>query len=264
MVSVISLFLFGCAARGGVRHEVQEGQTLWRIARVYDVKLAVLMDVNNIKNPRDLKAGTTILIPGAERTRQVPVTAPRAARRSNSSDGTQSPSSREEPSVTIDSNGGAESGDPGARSGTASISQSNPVTKRAESLPSDFNPVWPCNGRVISQFDRNNFPTHRGIRIKTKKGSPVRAAEQGNIKLAGNFDAMPGFGKIVIIFHGHDFQTVYAHLKTLRVSEGEAVDRNETIGTAGSTGKVERPVCYFEIRYKVKPHDPMIFLGEKS
>jgi murein DD-endopeptidase MepM/ murein hydrolase activator NlpD len=127
-----------------------------------------------------------------------------------------------------------------------------------------FDPVWPCEGRLASRFNRDKFPTHRGIRIHTSEESLVRAAEKGNIQLAGTFEGMPGLGKIVIIFHSHDFQTVYAHLKELKVSEGEAVDRDQPIGVAGSTGDVNRPMCYFEIRYKVEPRDPLIFLGERS
>lgn len=252
-----------CAIRRGPLHEVETGQTLWRISQVYDVKLDTLLKVNDIEDPTAVKPGTRIIIPGAGELRDVPASPQQAARKDPSGGGsTTADAETSSPPEPSSSSGGATdregSGESDGPPASSSASGEEPPGG------SYFDPVRPCDGRLASRFDKDKGPSHRGIRIHTSEGNLVKAAEEGNIKLAGSWDQMPELGKIVIIFHSHDFTTVYAHLKSLNVSEGETVERDEPIGTVGRTGNVDRPVCYFEVRYKLEPRDPLIFLGEST
>lgn len=200
------------------------------------------MKVNQIRDARQLKPGAVLLIPGASRTRHVPV---RRASRSTSARGRSTES-------------------PGEESDRSRLSRIEPSKPNGE-VPNteNFRPVWPCRGRVSSRFRANN-PARRGIRIHATEGSTVRAVEEGNVKLAGTWGDLPQLGKLVIILHPEDFASVYAHLGSLTVREGDHVHGGEKIGEVGRSGDVQQPTCYFELRYKGKARDPILFLGEPT
>lgn len=285
LILLLTGILAGCAIRRGVVHEVEQGQTLWRIAQVYDVRLDTLMQVNDITNARRVEAGTRIVIPGAATPRDVPSSPQRRVARSTSSPvasdagntGTYDPpdsTARTSSSTASTAPSSTESTTDSSAAGlneTATGGSAEEKTRdssQSEGASSGdqvyFDPVWPCRGRLASRYDKNGGPTKRGIRIHTSTGSTVRAADAGNIKLAGEWEKMPDLGKIVIIFHSNNFTTVYAHLKSVKVSEGSKVKRGQPIGTVGRSGDVSQPMCYFEVRYKLEPRDPLIFLGEPS
>lgn len=240
---------------------------------MYDVELDTLLKVNDIDDPSTVRAGTKIMIPAADRVREVPSTPRRTGRRStnppsSSSTGNSAPESNTNSSTdrtTTGNNSSVSSSSP-SNSGGSTDPESEPEDSdsNVDAPTQYFDPVWPCEGRLASRFKKSKGPTERGIRIHTSEGSLVKAAEEGNIKLAGSWEKMPELGKIVIIFHSHDFTTVYAHLKSLNVSEGETVNRGQPIGTVGQTGAVDRAMCYFEVRYELEPRDPLIFLGEST
>ncbi len=73
MLAALALFvLWGCVIAKGVFHPVKEGETLWRICRTYGVDVQEVAEFNNIRDPRELKAGTKIFIPGATRVLRIP------------------------------------------------------------------------------------------------------------------------------------------------------------------------------------------------
>jgi len=267
---LLVLLLASCAISRGVVHELKKGQTLWRISQVYNVKLDTLLEVNDIDDPTNLKPGTPITIPGASRTRRVPASPTRQASRTTEPSRIQPTSNQ--PSEQSSRNVEESPDEPDRENKRVSIpTEEKQTSEESERSPDGssppsayFDPVWPCDGRLASRFDKQKGPTHRGIRIHTTEGSLVKAAEKGNIKLAGSWDKMPKLGKIVIVFHSNDFTTVYAHLQDLRVAEGQKIDRGDVIGTVGRTGTVDRSMCYFEVRYNLEPRDPLIFLGEPS
>lgn len=255
LVAAVGIGVTACAVGRGTTHEVKRGQTLWQIARTYEVDLDALIRVNDIHDVRRVRPGTRLVIPGVRRQRDVPRHRRAAAGESSSS------------VTTNASSPGSSSGD-GSASGSPAESASGAETTPGSSGSSDreptFTPRWPCRGTVISGFQKNGGPAHRGVLIRAERDEDVVAAEEGNVKLAGEWDRLPELGKIVIIFHTDDLTTVYAHLGSIRVSEGERVERGEPLGTVGASGRVDRPVCYFETRYKLEPRDPLIFLEEPS
>ena len=241
---IFSLLLVfnSCAVRTGVMHTVEEGQTLWQLARVYDVDLEVLIRVNRIRDARQLRPGTNLVISGVSEAQDIP--ARRVATRPPATSGENSKTSEPQTSREPDR---AERSDNNQGSTTADIR---------------FNPIWPVEGRLVSRFEAGGDVTRRGIRIEAPAGSEVNAADAGIVKMAGVWESVPQLGNIVIILHSGDFATVYAHLDSLDVSEGDRVSRGEKIGMIGQTGYVDKNLCYFEIRYKLKPRDPLLFLGD--
>lgn len=113
---------------------------------------------------------------------------------------------------------------------------------------------WPTSG-IISQ----NFSWyHTGVDVANGSGTPVTAADSGRVVsvLYQNF----GYGYHVIVDHGNGYQTLYGHLSTISVAEGENVGRGQQIGLMGSTGRSTGPHLHFEVRRSGTFNNPLGFL----
>lgn len=117
----------------------------------------------------------------------------------------------------------------------------------------------PVKGRVTSPFGYRIHPIygtrlfHNGVDIGADSGTPIVAALDGVVEKADYNDS---YGYYVIINHGKDLKTVYAHCSTLQVEAGQEVTRGSTIALVGSTGVSTGPHLHFEVRrgeYKVNP-----------
>ena len=125
-----------------------------------------------------------------------------------------------------------------------------------EEYNNDGEMMWPVPGstRLTATYPSySDGSPHWGIDIVrtdvTTKGSPFRAAQGGKVILAkndGNWNY--GFGNYCIIDHGNGVHTLYAHSQGLTVSEGDVVQKGETIGYIGSTGNSTGPHLHFEVR----------------
>lgn len=120
----------------------------------------------------------------------------------------------------------------------------------------NFNFAWPAKGKILSSFGKKKMGhKNDGLNIAVKFQAPVLASEDGIVVYAGN--EIRGFGNMILIKHGKDWSTAYAHNEVLLVSKGETVKRGQTIAKAGNTGHVDVPQIHFELRHKSKPVDPM-------
>jgi murein DD-endopeptidase MepM/ murein hydrolase activator NlpD len=119
---------------------------------------------------------------------------------------------------------------------------------------------WPVvRGRVLSAFGApRGARAHAGVDIGGRHGQPVVAAQAGRVVFAG--ETMRGYGNTVIIDHGDDLHTLYAHNSTLLVREGQWVERGEGIARLGRSGRASADHCHFEVRRNDVPVDPMRFL----
>jgi murein DD-endopeptidase MepM/ murein hydrolase activator NlpD len=205
-------------ARSGVRHVVADGQTLWRIAKVYEIAVDELARANGIDDPASLAVGQSLFVPGATEVRHVP---PYPA-----------PLTGAPPQV--------------ARHGARS----------------SFD--WPVpGGRVLSGYGvPRRTHRHAGIDIGASHGQAVRAAESGRVVYSGS--TLRGYGKTIIIDHGNDLQSLYAHNSDLLAREGDRVERGQTIARIGRTGNASTDHCHFEIRKSDVPVDPMLYLKRES
>ena len=122
---------------------------------------------------------------------------------------------------------------------------------------------WPVNGTVTMQYGSRVHPTFKtkifnsGIDIKAASGTPVKAAGPGEVLYQG---WLRGFGQVVIIDHGGDLSTVYAHLGGTSVREGAVVKAGSVIGRVGNTGTDSEYGLHFEVRKNGNAQNPMNYL----
>lgn len=132
-----------------------------------------------------------------------------------------------------------------ARSPSASASGPSIAAPRSIDL------IWPANG------NSRRAPNGQAIYIAAAAGSPIKAAASGEVMYAGN--GLRGYGNMLIVNHGANFLSVYAHNKDLLVKVGARVKQGQTIATMGDTGS--RAVnLYFELRYNGKAVDALRYL----
>lgn len=98
---------------------------------------------------------------------------------------------------------------------------------------------------------------HEGIDFAAPAGTAIQAT--GNGKVIKIENKKSGFGRSVLIDHGNDYQTLYAHMKEIKVREGEKVKKGQLIGLIGNTGTSTAPHCHYEVRHKGKPVNPIHF-----
>ncbi len=106
--------------------------------------------------------------------------------------------------------------------------------------------VWPTANHYVSGNDY--WSGHLGIDIAAGLGTSVWAADSGVIVFAGWSNG--GYGNVVMIDHGNGWQTLYAHLSSVRVNCGQSVSQGQSIGAAGSTGNSTGPHLHFETRFE--------------
>jgi septal ring factor EnvC (AmiA/AmiB activator) len=121
----------------------------------------------------------------------------------------------------------------------------------------------PVKGKIVSLFGKFKNTSYQvlnfrsGIEIQTDRGEPIAAVYAGKILYA---DWFKGYGNMVIIDHGENYYTVYAHIEETFKSTGDNVEAGEVIATVGDTGSITGPKLYFEVRHHGKPLDPMQWL----
>ena len=94
---------------------------------------------------------------------------------------------------------------------------------------------------------------HAGLDLGETSGTPVFAADTGVAHLVRSDR---GYGNHILLVHGNGYATLYAHLSSFGVTEGQVVRRGEMIGQVGSTGFSTGPHLHFEIRYLKDNIDP--------
>lgn len=107
---------------------------------------------------------------------------------------------------------------------------------------------WPVSGRIIE----NASPSMSGVTIQAAYGTDVRCVEDGIVDYARMFDGV-GYGQMIIINHGDGYRTLYSHLSTILVKEGQRVNKGQVIGKVGDTGSNRGPILYFEVWKGAKP-----------
>lgn len=125
--------------------------------------------------------------------------------------------------------------------------------------------AWPLSkrGRINSKYGTRVHPvfktksTHTGLDLDGKKGDPVLAAAAGEVLFTG---WLRGYGQVVIIDHGGDLTTVYAHLSGVDTSENAKVKAGDKVGRVGSTGVATGDHLHFEVRVNGNTTDPMKYL----
>ncbi len=121
--------------------------------------------------------------------------------------------------------------------------------------------IWPVEGHLTSGFGPRSISIsssfHKGIDIATDYGTPIVAADGGEVIFA---EWMSSYGYLVQILHDNGDVTYYAHCSSIAVSVGERVARGDVISYVGSTGNSTGNHCHFEIRVNDEPQNPLNYL----
>jgi murein DD-endopeptidase MepM/ murein hydrolase activator NlpD len=120
--------------------------------------------------------------------------------------------------------------------------------------------IWPVQGMIFSLFGPRWGRIHEGIDISAPRGTPIVAAKDGVIIVAGRKEGYGGYGNTVEIKHDDGFTTRYGHLSETKVKEGDTVKAGDIIGLVGCTGRCTGPHCHFEIRFHDVSLNPLYFL----
>ena len=124
---------------------------------------------------------------------------------------------------------------------------------------------WPTEGRIVTGFGAQVHPRfgtrtfRNGVDIEAAVGREVLAVHGGHVIYTGWFK---GYGNLIIVDHGNEYYTLYAHIADIEAREGEDVRQGQRIGTVGDTGSLAGPRLYFEVRYQGRPQDPEQWLRQ--
>ena len=120
--------------------------------------------------------------------------------------------------------------------------------------------IRPVSGIITSKFGVGSAirrSSHTGLDIATSTGTPIVAAASGTVTFSGRKGS---YGYMIVISHGNNVQTYYAHCSKLYVSAGETVSQGQTIAAVGSTGNSTGPHLHLEIRVNGVAYNPQNYL----
>lgn len=127
--------------------------------------------------------------------------------------------------------------------------------------PNDNGFVLPVKGELLSKFGKRGRRMHTGTDIRLNSGDTVRSAFDGRVRLAKKFN---GYGNLVLVRHSNGLETIYAHLKTIKVKVNDTIKAGDLIGLGGRTGRATCNHLHFETRLFGEPFDSNIYIDLAS
>ncbi len=116
---------------------------------------------------------------------------------------------------------------------------------------------WPLAERVTSEYGPRWGRMHEGLDISGSFGAPISSAESGRVVYAG---WISGYGQTVIVDHGGNMSTLYAHMQAIAVSAGQTISIGQVVGYVGDSGYSFGPHLHFEVRIGGKAVNPRKYL----
>lgn len=263
--------------RNGRRfHVVQHGDTLYGIARRYNLDVYQLAQINGITDPGQLRIGQEIVLSlSAQRDglqdEKSAENEPRIYAITYPDDqvfNTVAPGAAYSPSATLKTEpkgvmlpySETAQDQMIALSRSEKVAVSHPdisggnISKPAGSKNvGGIDWVWPTDGRIQDGFSDKS----RGIGIAGGLNQPVHASASGTVVYSGN--GLRGYGNLVIIKHDDTYLSAYGHNSKLLVHEGERVTRGQKIAEMGHTDSGSAKL-HFEIRKQGRPVNPLEIL----
>jgi lipoprotein NlpD len=281
---------------GPSTYVVKRGDTLYSIAALNGVDHRELAEINNIKDPSELRVGQVLMLsrpgtkgeagtPGTVAVNPITTTAPVEARPLGAA-GAAPPGAM--PPVAATAPSAAMPGAPGVKTSPTApklpySEQNLALLRRGEEArpaqstqpaPEPDKPAaaatppqgvstqgglswaWPAAGKVIDTFKQSGG---KGLAIGGKLGDPVYASAAGTVVYSG--EGLPGYGKLIIVKHNDEYLSVYGHNSAILVKEKQTVARGQKIAEMGTSGTgAPTPRLHFEIRRQGKTVDPEQFL----
>ncbi|MGO8720266.1 MAG: M23 family metallopeptidase [Acidobacteriaceae bacterium] len=126
--------------------------------------------------------------------------------------------------------------------------------------------LWPVAGRITSSFGERTDPLdsdegefHSGIDIAAPTGTAIHATGDAVVASAG---WGTGYGREVVLNHGHGITTLYAHMASITVVPGETITRGQVIGYVGLSGRSTGAHLHYEVRIHGTPVNPYRYMRE--
>jgi len=234
----------------GAAYEIQPGDTISGVGRRFQTPVQTLIDLNGLGPRGAITTGQRIILPDAavDTGRDPYATGP-------------------SPAGVLVPNTGVVPPPPPPPSGNAALPAQTrpvettprpPVSAAPSTTPVAGGPIalqWPVRGDILRRFgpvgmgERNN-----GINIGASAGASVVAAAGGVVAYVG--DDLVGQGLTVLVVHNGGWRTVYGHLGSATVKDGDSVRAGQQIGTVGLTAGDGRPSIHFETR-QMRGDDPV-------
>lgn len=240
---------------------VKAGDTLYGIAFKYGLDHLELARWNAISSP-------FVIYPGQKLNMRQPVSATTSRRDSGAVQisTVKSPAKSSTRDIKTQPASGVEQQAPATKAPAARPAAKNDATEKP--LPVKPKPVnksaptqwrWPTKGRVKRAYVSGD-PARNGLDIAGKEGQAVTASADGQVVYSGN--GLIGYGELIIIKHGEEMLSAYAHNKVRLAHEGDQVTGGQKIAEMGrnSTGD---EILHFEIRVRGKPVNPLNYLPKK-
>jgi murein DD-endopeptidase MepM/ murein hydrolase activator NlpD len=123
-------------------------------------------------------------------------------------------------------------------------------------------PRWPVEAPLSSPYGLRfmgfNPDIHKGVDIPVPVGTPVHAMKSGRVEFAGE---MRGYGNVIVLSHGSNVRSIYAHLSKISVKTGDRVKGRQEIALSGQSGNASGPHLHFEVERWGRQEDPVALLG---
>jgi Membrane-bound metallopeptidase len=201
---------------------VKSGDTLFGIAKKFDVSVQTIIEINNLGLNNVIFKGQILKIP-----------------KNLSSNPTAFNSNKNLKIVTLP--------------------QPKPNIFKTSSRILKVKFYSPLDGEIITKFGiKSDGVMNEGIYIEADYGTIVKSSADGEVIFVGS--NLKDFGKLLIIKHSENLVTSYAHLSKIYVNEGEIITRGQPIAEVGLSGKVSKSQLYFEIRQNNEALDPIPYL----
>jgi murein DD-endopeptidase MepM/ murein hydrolase activator NlpD len=213
-------------ATDGIIHEVRLDETLSDVAARYAVDLSAITTFtsNGIEQPDDVQEMQLVFVPGGT---IAPLPPPEPA--------------AEEPAQPAGSDAAAAPAAPPAVPFTPSAGL-----------------IWPTSGPISSYMD-GSHPLGIDIDLYNNPGAPILAATSGIVTFAGG-DPCCSYGLYVVIVSPAGIETLYAHLSSINVVQGQQVAQGDVVGYGGCTGYCTGNHLHFEVIDNGIRRDPLAYL----
>ena len=206
------------------KHTVETGETIYSIARLYNVSVTSLAKLNKLDADFTIYLGQNILIPITQNKISLPKKKVKTISKKLVDD---------------------------------QKNNSVPMPKKQNAIGTKNTFVMPVKGKIISKYNPNNEKQkNQGIDFQVFPGSPVFAAASGNVALVT--DNTENFGKIILIRHEDNLISIYGRVAKVLVKKNEVVNKGQKIGSMaekGHDGK-NQTILHFELRRGTQSVNP--------
>lgn len=244
-----------------IEHTVSEGESLWSIARNYNISLNSILNFNKNIRSNVIHPNTNIKIPNMDgvlvKVRPNESLYTISQRYKVSVDNIIKVNNIQNPNVI---RSGQEIFVPGSNFDAPNAAEVIHRQRRSR----NFLELPVQVGYVSSPYGNRNHPIlnrwifHEGIDIAAQHGTRIYAAADGRVTFSG---WIRGYGRVVVIQHSRGFETRYAHLDSARVRVNEWVEQGQYIARMGRTGRVTGTHLHFEVRRYGEPLNPNQFIN---